>query len=53
MTRSCPLCRREQEYADTCILKGLDDLLTGILPLMNGTTVATDDSDREDLPSAQ
>ena len=53
VTRSCPLCRREQAYADTCILKGLDDLLTGILPLMNGTTVATDDSDREDLPSAQ
>ena len=53
VTRSCPLCRSERAYADTCILKGLDDLLTGILPLMNGTTVATDDSDREDLPSAQ
>ena len=44
VTRSCPLCRSD---ADTCILKGLDDFLSTIAPLMAGSG---DDSDSEDVP---
>ena len=50
VTRSCPLCRTEQAYVDTCILKGLDELLTSISPLMSSST---EDSDREDSPIQQ
>ena len=44
--KCCPLCRSERAYADTCIVKGLDDLLTSIAPLVGGTSVT--DSDREE-----
>ena len=50
VTRSCSLCRAERAYADTCILKGLDELLTSISPLMSSST---EDSDREDSPIQQ
>ena len=33
--RSCPLCRGERAYADTSIIKGLDDFLIAINPLMS------------------
>ena len=47
VTRSCPLCRSERAFADTCILKGLDDFLLTIAPLMAGSG---DDSESEDVP---
>lgn len=34
-TRSCPLCRGERAYAETSIIKGLDDFLIAITPLMS------------------
>ena len=46
VTRSCPLCRSERAYADTCIVKGLDELLKTIAPLVGRGSV---DSDREDV----
>ena len=33
-TRSCPLCRSERAHAETCIMKGLDDFLSTISPLL-------------------
>ena len=33
--RSCPLCRGERAYAETSIIKGLDDLLVAITPLLS------------------
>ena len=46
VTRSCPLCCSERAYADTCIVKGLDELLMTIAPLVGRDSV---DSDREDV----
>lgn len=34
MARSCPLCRSERAYAETTPLKGLDDFLRAIVPLL-------------------
>ena len=46
VTRSCPLCHSERAYADTCIVKGLDELLMTIAPLVGRGSV---NSDREDV----
>ena len=34
MQQSCPKCRTERAYAETCIFKGIDDLLAAIHPLV-------------------
>ena len=36
--KSCPLCRSERAYADTCIVKGLDEFLKSIAPLVSGSS---------------
>ena len=33
-SRSCPLCRSERAYSETCRLHGLDEFLTAIQPLL-------------------
>ena len=35
MGRSCPLCRCERAYVETTALRGLNDSLTTIAPLLN------------------
>ena len=37
LMQSCPRCRAEHGYADTCIFKGIDDFLTTIQPLVQGS----------------
>ena len=32
---NCPLCRSERAYADTTVLKGMDDFLKAINPMLN------------------
>lgn len=49
VTCSCPLCRSERAYADTCVLKGLDEFLTSVRPLINCTS--NEDSDDEEVPA--
>ena len=49
VTRSCPLCRSERAYADTSVLKGLDDFLQSITPLINYNR--SEDSDSDEFPS--
>lgn len=44
---SCPLCRCERAYAETTAVKGLDDFLTVVAPLLCRDEEAHD----EDLPS--
>lgn len=34
-TRSCPLCRGERAYAETSIIKGIDDFLLSIAPMLS------------------
>ena len=34
MARSCPLCRSERAYADTTPIKGMDEFLRAIVPLL-------------------
>lgn len=36
MTKRCPICRSERAYVDTTQLKGLDDFLVAITPILNG-----------------
>ena len=36
--KSCPLCHSERAYADTCIIKGLDEFLKSIAPLVSGSS---------------
>ena len=50
MGRSCPLCHCERAYAETTALRGLDDFLTTIAPLLNYDDEAHD-VDEEELPS--
>ena len=45
--RTCPKCRSDRAYVETCKLNGLDDFLTGIAPLLDGTP-QDDDGDRDD-----
>ena len=35
-TRTCPKCRSDRGYVETCKLNGLDDFLTGIESLLEG-----------------
>jgi len=34
MARTCPMCRAERAYSDTTTLRGLDDLLKGLGPIL-------------------
>ena len=43
--RTCPRCRSDRAYVETCKLNGLDDFLTAISPLLESTA---DDNDHED-----
>lgn len=45
-SKSCPLCRAERAYSETCRLNGLDDFLTAIRPLL------CDESSENPGPSA-
>ena len=45
--KSCPLCRSERAYADTCIVKGLDEFLKSIAPLVSGSSSI--ESERDDV----
>ena len=36
-TKTCPKCRSDSAYVETCKLNGLDDFPTGIAPLLEGT----------------
>ena len=40
MTKTCPQCRSERAYADTCRVHGIDEFLNGVLKL-----VTTDDAE--------
>ena len=50
MARSCPLCRSERAYADTTPIKGMDEFLRAIVPLLgcNDNTGHGDPSDDDD-----
>lgn len=32
--KACPKCRGERGYAETCVIKGIDEFLTMIKPLV-------------------
>ena len=62
-SKCCPYCRSERAYSETTRLRGLDDFLSAIAPLMDGSESIGDaqpsksssaslsvDSDQEDLP---
>ncbi len=34
MARTCPMCRAERAYSETTTLRGLDDLLKGLAPVL-------------------
>ena len=34
MQQACPRCRTERAYAETCVVKGIDDFLVAIRPLV-------------------
>ena len=54
MACSCPLCRSERAYADTTPIKGMDEFLRAIVPLLgsNDNTGHGDPSDDDDgMPS--
>lgn len=36
-SKSCPLCRAERAYSETCLIHGLDDFFTAIQPLATVT----------------
>ena len=46
-SRTCPKCRSDRAYVETCRVNGLDDLLTGITPLLEGAPPADDEEDDE------
>ena len=50
MARSCPMCRSERAYADTTPIKGMDEFLRAIVPLLgcNDNTGHGDPSDDDD-----
>ena len=43
-SKSCPLCRAERAYSETCRLRGLDDFLAAIRPLLCGSELSTGSS---------
>lgn len=48
-TKTCPKCRSDRAYVETCKLNGLDDFLTGIAPLLEGTLQDEEDYDERNL----
>ena len=52
-TRSCPLCRGERAYAETSIIKGMDDFLLSIAPMFSeeDSDVFRVESSEEDFPA--
>ena len=48
-TKTCPKCRSDRAYVETCRFNGLDDFLTGIAPLLEGTPLDGDESDNEQI----
>ena len=48
-TKTCPKCRSDRAYVETCKLNGLDDFLTGIAPLLEGTLHDEEDDDELNL----
>jgi hypothetical protein len=46
--RTCPKCRSDRAYVETCKLNGLDDFLTGIPPLLDGTPQDEDNGDQDE-----
>ena len=42
-TRTCPRCRSDRAYVETCKLNGLDDFLTVVAPLLDGNPGDDDD----------
>lgn len=49
MARTCPMCRAERAYSDTTTLRGLDDLLRGLVPIL-GQQPHARDSDGSESP---
>ena len=52
-TRSCPLCRGERAYAETSIIKGMDDFFLSIAPMISeeDSDVFRVESSEEDFPA--
>ena len=49
MGKKCPICRSERAYADTTQLKGLDDFLLTITPILNNEGMYTKDKSAVDM----
>ena len=49
MRKKCPICRSERAYADTTQLKGLDDFLLTIAPILNQGGTNTEDEPEVDM----
>lgn len=47
-SRTCPRCRSDRAYVETCKVNGLDDFLTGIAPLLEGANPEDDDEGDRD-----
>ena len=45
-TRTCPKCRSDRAYVETCKVNGLDEFLIGIAPLLDGIQDGGDDIDQ-------
>ena len=43
-SRTCPRCRSDRAYVETCRLNGLDDFLTAIAPLLESSNDTSDDA---------
>ena len=48
-SRTCPRCRSDRAYVETCKVNGLDDFLTGIAPLLEGNPPGEDEEVDHDL----
>ena len=47
MQQTCPRCRTERAYAETCVVKGIDDFLVAIHPLVRANPSTSAMSDEE------
>ena len=47
-SRTCPRCRSDRAYVETCKVNGLDDFLTGIAPLLEGANPEDEDEGDRD-----
>ena len=47
MARKCPICRSERAYSETTVLRGLDDFLKAIAPILQagGTEAGSSEND--------